>query len=101
MSYAPCPLHYQVQPRDLFSHRRHALTNKIKRWVALNKDVYQALDDFRWILKDVSTCPTRIVELVPLLHYVEGHHDTLGLGAGEYGSLTSIWSPEKDLTTSQ
>ena len=64
--------------RGLFSHMQHALTKKIKGQVTLNKGVHQVLDNFRWILKDVSTRPTRIVELVPLLPSAEGHHDVSG-----------------------
>ena len=33
--------------RNLFSQIQHALTNKIKTWIALNKEVHQALDDLR------------------------------------------------------
>ena len=62
--------------RNLFSHMQHALTTKIKTRVALHKGIHQALDDFRWLLQDIQSCPTRIAELVPLLSSAEGHHDT-------------------------
>ena len=87
--------------RYLFSHMQHAPTNKIKERVAPNKRVHQALDDFRWILKGVSTHPTRITELVPLLPSTEGQHNASGLGLREYGSLASIWSPGKDFFTTR
>ena len=62
--------------QNLFSHIQHALTTKIKTRVALHKGIHQALDDFRWLLQDIQSCPTRIAELVPLLSSAEGHHDT-------------------------
>ena len=41
--------------RNLFSQMQHALTNKIKTRVVLNKGVHQALDNFRWLLHDMSS----------------------------------------------
>ena len=78
--------------RNLFSQMQHTLTNKIKTRVALNKGVHQALDDFRWLLRDISLRPTRIAELVPLLSSAEGHHDASGKGAG------GVWFPASHLT---
>jgi hypothetical protein len=37
--------------------------------------------------ENISTCPTWITEVVPLLPVAEGHHDASGLGAG------GIWFP--------
>ena len=44
--------------RSLFSHMQHALASKISTRVTLNKGVHQALDDFRWMLRDISSRPT-------------------------------------------
>ena len=77
--------------RHLFSHMQHALSNKIKARVMLNKGVHDALEDFRWILADLKRRPTRIAELVPLLASAEGHHDASGKGAG------GVWFPAKHL----
>ena len=51
--------------RNLFCHMQHALTNKLKGRVALNKGTYHALDDFCWLLNNIAERPTRIAELVP------------------------------------
>ena len=77
--------------RNLFSQMQHALTNKLKGRVALNKGVHQALDDFRWLFNSIAERPTRIAELVPLLSSAEGHHDASGIGAG------GIWFPSEHL----
>ena len=76
---------------NLSSHMQHALANKLKSRVALNKGVHQALDDFCWILNDIANRPTRIAELVPLLASAEGHHDASGLGAG------GVWFPAEHI----
>ena len=60
--------------RHLFSHMQLALSNKIKSRVNLTKGVHEALEDFRWILRDIKSRPTRIAELIPLLASAEGHH---------------------------
>ncbi len=67
--------------RHLFSHMQYALSNKLKTRVTLSRGVYDALEEFRWILNDLKCRPTRIAELVPLLAAVEGHHDASGKGA--------------------
>jgi hypothetical protein len=77
--------------RNLFSQMQHALTNKVKGRVNLNKGVHQALEDFRWLLSDIASRPTSIAELVPLLPSAEGHHDASGLGAG------GVWFPAEHL----
>ena len=46
------------------------------------KGVHQALDDFRWIAKDIAEQLTRLAELIPLTAAAEGHHDASGKGAG-------------------
>lgn len=82
--------------RNLFSQMQDALANKIStrvRVVALHKHkgVHQALDDFRWLLCNISSRPTRIAELVPLLSSAEGHQDASGAGAG------GVWFPAEHL----
>ena len=67
------------------------MSSKLKGRVALNKGVHHALDDFRWMLKDIKERPTRIPELVPLPPSAEGHHDASGLGAG------GVWFPSEHL----
>jgi hypothetical protein len=77
--------------RGLFSHLQHALQSRSGHRVALNKGVHQALQDFRWILDNLSTRPTRIAELVPLLPSALGHHDASGTGAG------GVWFPAQGI----
>ena len=77
--------------RNMFSHMQHALTTKTKTRVALNKEVHQALTDFRWLLHDIQSRPSQIAELVPLLSSAEGHHDACGKGAGD------VWFPSPHL----
>ena len=77
--------------RNLFSQMQHALANRVSTRVALNKGVHQALDDFRWLLREISSRPTRIAELVPLLSSAEGHHNASGAGAG------GVWFPAEHL----
>ena len=81
--------------RNIFSYMQHALRNKLKGRVVLNKGVHHALDDFRWILADIESRPTRIAELVPLLASAEGHHDASGLGAGGVWFLAEHLTPRK------
>jgi hypothetical protein len=78
--------------RNIFSTMQNALANKTGGRVALHKGVHDALDDFRWIHKHISTRPTRIAELVPLHPVAEGHHDASGTGAG------GIWFPSTTIT---
>ena len=77
--------------RHLFSHMQYALSNKIGSRVNLTKGVHSALEDFRWLLRDLQRRPTRIAEVVPLLASAEGHHDASGKGAG------GVWFPAKHL----
>ena len=77
--------------RNLFSQMQLALANKVGGRVALTKGVHQAIEDFRWILNDITSRPTRIAELVPLLASALGHHDASGAGAG------GIWFPAATL----
>ena len=74
--------------RNMFSTMQEALTHKRKGTrIQLNKGVHQALDDFRWMLADINSRPTRIAEVVPLSPSAIGYHDASGLGAG------GVWFP--------
>ena len=77
--------------RHLFSHMQLALATKIKSRVALSRGVHDALANFRWLLNDIKSRPTRLAELVPLLASAEGHHDASGAGAG------GVWFPSEHL----
>jgi hypothetical protein len=77
--------------RNMFSQMQQALSNRCKTRVSLTKGVHQALDDFRWMHQDISSRPTRIAELVPLLASVLGYHDASGTGAG------GVWFPHQSL----
>lgn len=68
-----------------------ALSVKKGNRVTLDKGVHSALEDFRFILKDISKRPTRIAELVPLLASAMGHHDASGTGAG------GVWFPSRHI----
>ena len=81
--------------RNLFSQLQQALSAKIGTRIALKKGVHQALKDFKWILDDISSRPTRIAELIPLLSAAEGHHDASGKGAG------GVWFLSPDLIPRQ
>jgi hypothetical protein len=73
--------------RNIFSHMQSALSVKKGHRVTLDRGVHSALEDFRFILKDIAKRPTRIAELVPLLASAMGHHDASGRGAG------GVWFP--------
>ena len=68
--------------RNLFSLMQLVLKEKVGQRVSLKNDVHQALDDFRWMLNDISHRPTRIAEVVPLNASAVGHHDASGKGTG-------------------
>ena len=77
--------------RNMFSRLQNALSQSDGNRISLKKGVHQALEDFRWLANDISSRPTRIAELVPLLSSAEGHHDASGLGAG------GVWFPSASL----
>ena len=77
--------------RGLFSALQKALQMHKGKRVSLTQDVHQALQDFRWILNNLSERPTRIAELVPLLPSALGHHDASGIGAG------GVWFPAQSI----
>ena len=66
----------------LFSQMQHALTTKqIGHRISLKKSVHQAINYFKWIIQDISSCPTRIAELVPLLLSAEAHQVRVVFGS--------------------
>ena len=73
--------------RHLFSHMQRALASKLGGRISLTRDVHQALEDFRWLFRDITSRPTRLAEIIPLAAAAEGHHDASGMGAG------GIWFP--------
>ena len=79
--------------RNLFSRLQHAMTlRQNKHRISLRRGVHQALDDFRWLVKDLERRPTRLAEVVPLRPVADGHHDASGAGAG------GVWWPSKFAT---
>ena len=77
--------------RNLFSTMQNALSTKKGGRVALHKGVHHAIDDFKWMLDNISSRHTRLEELAPLNPSAEGHHDASGRGAG------GIWFPSGHL----
>ena len=75
----------------MFGHLQNALSKGSKTRIDLTKGVHQALGDFRWIAKDLTSRPTRLAELIPLAPVADGHHDASGKGAGE------VWFPGDEL----
>lgn len=78
--------------RNLFGHMKLALASHKGNCISLKKRVHQSLQDFRWLLRNISTCPTRIAELILLLTSAVGHHDASKDGAG------GVWFPTNHLT---
>ena len=72
---------------NMFSFMPQALSTSKKTWVALKKGVHQALKDFTWLHKDITSHPTCIAELIPLLSSALGYQYALGEGAG------GVWFP--------
>lgn len=88
--------------RNLFGRLQHALScRQNKHRISLKRGVHQALDDFRWLVEDLDSRPTRLAEVVPLLPVAEGHHDASGAGAGgvwypgDQVNARDGWSPTK------
>ncbi len=77
--------------RNIFSTMQNVLASKTGGHLAFDKGVHHALEDFRWMQENISSHPTQIAEVVPLLPVAEGHHDSSGLGAG------GIWFPSPHL----
>ena len=90
--------------RNLFSRLQHAMTlRQNKHRISLRRGVHQALDDFRWLVKDLEARPTRLAEVVPLRPVADGHHDASGAGAGgvwwpsEFATPRAGWSSTKPI----
>ncbi|KAL7535854.1 LOW QUALITY PROTEIN: hypothetical protein ACHAXR_006781 [Thalassiosira sp. AJA248-18] len=78
--------------RSMFGRLQKALSDgQQSKHITLKKGVRQALDDFRWLARDLETCLTRIAELNPLSPVADGHHDASGAGAG------GVWYPSDDI----
>ena len=74
--------------RNLFGRLQHALAcRQGKHRITLRRGVHQALDDFRWLVQDLDSRPTRLAEVIPLRPVADGHHDASGAGAG------GVWWP--------
>jgi hypothetical protein len=76
---------------NIFSSMHTALSTESKGRIALGKGIQDTLDDFWWMHQNISTCPTRIPEVIPLPPVAEGHHDASEIGAG------GIWFPRPHL----
>ena len=87
--------------RNVFSTMQLALTQSKRTRLALHKGVHQALDDFRWMHKNISTRPTRIAELIPLQPSVLGFHDASGIGAGGVAFHKPAMPPRGPIRPSQ
>jgi hypothetical protein len=83
--------------RNMFGRLQNAISPKSKIQVDLSKGVHQALDNFRWIAKDLTSRPTRIAELILLAPSAEGHHDASGKGAGRAWFPDNTLQPHKGL----
>jgi hypothetical protein len=44
--------------RNIFSAMQTTLSTQSKNRIALSKGVHNALDDFRWMHQNITTCPT-------------------------------------------
>ena len=68
--------------RGLFSQMQEALCHFKGKRVTLSTGVHEALEDFKWLDKDVANRPTRMYDLVPLQSTVDGYHDASGCMCG-------------------
>jgi hypothetical protein len=73
--------------RGLFSLLQEAFRHKHKHRIRLSAGVHDALDDFRWLHRDLANRPTRLYEIVPSAPTIVGSHDASGHGAG------GVWFP--------
>ena len=64
--------------RGLFSQIQEALCHVKGKRVTLSQSVHDALDDFKWLPKDVDKRPTQMNKLVPLRPTMDGYHDASG-----------------------
>jgi hypothetical protein len=80
--------------RYLFSVLQEATTKTdTQHKVRLTDAVHDALEDFRWIVTDLSTCPTHLYEWFPDKRYYLGACDASKAGMG------GIWFPHGPATT--
>lgn len=63
------------------------------KYIVLLKGIHYSLKDFWWLSKNISKQSTRIVELIPHLASVVGHHDASKDGAG------GVWFPVDHLNS--
>ena len=68
--------------RGLFSQMQLALRTDSKHRINPSKGVRAALDDFRYLHKDIANRPTRLQEIVPLDPVAEKYHDASGFACG-------------------
>ena len=52
--------------RNMFGRLQNALSKGSKTRIDPTKGVHQALNNFKWIAKDLTSRPTRLAELIPL-----------------------------------
>ena len=80
-----------TRSRNLFGQMQLSLSKNYGSRIALHKGVHCALDDLHWIHNDISSRPTHISELVPLISSAKGHPDMSVLGA------VGSWLPSLNL----
>ena len=77
----------------LFGRLQHALAcRQNKHRIGLRQGVHQALDNFRWLLQDLKSCPTRLAKVDPLRPVTNGHHDASSAGTG------GVWWPSNQVS---
>jgi hypothetical protein len=75
--------------RGLFSLLQEAFRHKKHHRIRLSQGVHDALADSCWLQADLTSCPTRLYELVPVKPTLMGSHDASSFGAG------GVWLPTK------
>jgi hypothetical protein len=73
--------------RGLFSHLQVAIKTQRHNRLRLHRGFHDAIEDFRWLHRDLASRPTRLFELVPQAPTIIGAHDASGVGAG------GVWLP--------
>ena len=66
----------------MFIQMQEALCPVKGKRVTLSIGIPDALEDFKWLAKDVANRPTRMYELVPLRPTVDGYHNASGYMCG-------------------
>ena len=67
----------------MFWRLQNALFKGSNTRIDLNKGFHQALDNFRWIAKDLMLRLTHLVKLIPLTPMAEGYKKVSRKGAGK------------------